>query len=123
MKLYSRSHVAILGIALSVAMLGAGVLLAALVIVPGAVQRQLAALPIRTGSPSSSNLVPVQYAPSLAQPLKPGDLTADELNNIQIYEQVNKAVVYVTTVTTQYTWFYQAVQQEGTGSGVIIDQQ
>ncbi|HET6450230.1 MAG TPA: trypsin-like peptidase domain-containing protein, partial [Spirochaetia bacterium] len=31
--------------------------------------------------------------------------------------------VYVTTVTTQYTWFYQAVQQEGTGSGVIIDQQ
>jgi len=74
-------------------------------------------------SSSGTAATPVQYAPSLAPSLKPGDLTADELNNIQIYEQVNKAVVYVTTVTTQYTWFYQAVQQEGTGSGVIIDQE
>ena len=31
--------------------------------------------------------------------------------------------VYITTVTMQYTWFYEAVPQEGTGSGVIIDQQ
>ena len=64
----------------------------------------------------------VQYTSSLAPALKPGDLTDDELNNIQIYERANRAVVYVTTVTTQYTWFYQAVQQEGTGSGVIMDQ-
>jgi S1-C subfamily serine protease len=121
MKLYSRTYVAVLGIALSLGMLGAGALLTALVIVPGAVQRQLAAQPARAERATSAR--PVQYAPSIAPSLKPGELTADELNNIQIYQQVNKAVVYVTTVTTQYTWFYQAVQQEGTGSGVIIDQQ
>ncbi len=124
MKLYSRKQVTILGVALSAAVLGAGVLLTALVIVPGAVQRQLTALPVRSGQVTSiTPVTPVQYTPTLAQLLKPGDLTPDELNNIQIYEQVNKAVVYVTTVTTQYTWFYQAVQQEGTGSGVVIDQQ
>ena len=38
-------------------------------------------------------------------------------------DRTNKAVVYITTVTMQYTWFYEAVPQEGTGSGVIIDQQ
>ena len=121
MKLYSRTYVTVLAIALSLGMLGAGVLLTTFVIVPSAVQRQFAALPVR--SERGTAATPVQYTPSLAPSLKPGDLTADELNNIQIYEQVNKAVVYVTTVTTQYTWFYQAVQQEGTGSGVIIDQQ
>jgi S1-C subfamily serine protease len=121
MKLYSRTYVAILAIALSLGMLGAGALVTALVIVPGAVQRQLAVIP--THADRGASTTPVQYTPSIAPSLKPGDLTEDELNNIQIYEQLNKAVVYVTTVTTQYTWFYQAVQQEGTGSGVIIDQQ
>jgi S1-C subfamily serine protease len=120
MKLYTRTHVAILGIVLSLMVLAAGVLVTTLVIVPQAVQRQLADLPIRGGQ--SSNMTPVQYTAILASPLKPGDLTDDELNNIQIYDRANKAVVFVTTVTTQYTWFYQAVQQEGTGSGVIIDQ-
>ena len=101
-------------------MLAAGVLVTALVIVPEAVQRQLSDLPVRGEQATAAT--PVQYTASLAPSLKPGDLTDDELNNIQIYDRANKAVVYVTTVTTQYTWFYQAVQQEGTGSGVIIDQ-
>jgi len=120
MKLYTRTHAAILGIVLSLAVLAAGVVVTALVIVPGAVQRQLAALPVR--GTAITTATPAQYTASLAPSLKPGDLTDDELNNIQIYERANKVVVYVTTVTTQYTWFYQAVQQEGTGSGVIIDQ-
>jgi S1-C subfamily serine protease len=112
--------VAILGIVLSLSMLAAGVLVTALVIVPAAVQRQITAQPVRGGQ--EMNATPVQFTGNLAPALKPGDLTDDELNNIQIYDRANKAVVYVTTVTTQYTWFYQAVQQEGTGSGVIIDQ-
>jgi S1-C subfamily serine protease len=120
MKLYTRTHVAIIGIVLSLAMLAAGVLVTALVIVPAAVQQQVAAQSVRGGP--EMNVTPVQYTGNLAPALKPGDLTDDELNNIQIYDRANKAVVYVTTVTTQYTWFYQAVQQEGTGSGVIIDQ-
>ena len=101
-------------------MLGAGILLTALVIVPRTVQRQLSSTLVRAEQPTA--VTPVQYTSSLAPALKPGDFTDDELNNIQIYERANRAVVYVTTVTTQYTWFYQAVQQEGTGSGVIIDQ-
>jgi len=120
MRLYTRTHVAILTISVSLAMLAAGVLLTAVVIVPGAVQRQISSNPVRTEQPASA--MTVQFTSSLAPALKPGDLTDDELNNIQIYERANRAVVYVTTVTTQYTWFYQAVQQEGTGSGVIIDQ-
>ena len=120
MKLYTRTHVAILGIVLSLCALAAGVLLTALVIVPGVVQRQVGDFAARREV--AVNATSVQFTASLAPALKPGDLTDDELNNIQIYERANKAVVYVTTVTTQYTWFYQAVQQEGTGSGVIIDQ-
>jgi S1-C subfamily serine protease len=120
MKLYTRTHVAILGIVVSLVMLAAGVLATALLIVPDAVQRQLSAQPGRGGP--EMNVTPVQFTGNLAPSLKPGDLTDDELNSIQIYERANRAVVYVTTVTTQYTWFYQAVQQEGTGSGVIIDQ-
>jgi S1-C subfamily serine protease len=112
--------VAILGIVVSLVMLAAGVLATALLIVPDAVQRQLSAQPGRGGP--EMNVTPVQFTGNLAPSLKPGDLTDDELNSIQIYERANRAVVYVTTVTTQYTWFYQAVQQEGTGSGVIIDQ-
>ncbi len=120
MRLYTRTHVAILTLSVSLAVLGAGVLLTTLVIVPGAVQHQLSSIPVRTEQQPSA--MSVQFTSSLAPALKPGDLTDDELNNIQIYERANRAVVYVTTVTTQYTWFYQAVQQEGTGSGVIIDQ-
>jgi len=120
MKLYTRTHVAIFSIVLSIVVLAAGVLVTGLVLVPQAVQRQLANLPVR--GEQAANVTSVQYTGNLAPVLKPGDLTDEELNNIQIYDRANKAVVYVTTVTTQYTWFYQAVQQEGTGSGVIIDQ-
>lgn len=120
MKLYTRTHVVILSIVFSLIVLAASVLVTALVIVPDTVQRQLADMPVR--GQQATAVTPVQYTASLAPLLKPGDLTDDELNNIQIYDRANKAVVYVTTVTTQYTWFYQAVQQEGTGSGVIIDQ-
>jgi S1-C subfamily serine protease len=95
------------------------VLATAFIIVPGAVRSQLAALP--ASAQAERTLTPVQYTATPA--LKAGDLTADEQNNSQIYDQDNKAVVYVTTVTTGYTWYYQPVQQEGTGSGVIIDQE
>jgi S1-C subfamily serine protease len=120
MKLYTRTHVALVSVIIAAAALGAGVLATVLVIVPRAVQRQFAALPVRTETsvPTTS----IQFT-SPTPALKSGDLTDDEQNSIQVYDKVNKAVVYVTTLTTQYTWYYQAVQQEGTGSGVIIDQQ
>ncbi|MBN2551542.1 MAG: trypsin-like peptidase domain-containing protein [Spirochaetales bacterium] len=51
-----------------------------------------------------------------------GTLSADEANNIQIYERLNEAVVNITSVTFEYNWFLEPIPREGTGSGSIIDQ-
>lgn len=49
--------------------------------------------------------------------------TDDELENIRVYEQRNRAVVNITTETVAYNWFLEPVPQEGSsGSGSIIDQ-
>jgi S1-C subfamily serine protease len=119
-KLYSRQQVAVACAIFAACALGVGGLVSAFVMVPRAVEREVASHPARTAQTFS--VTPVQYT-NLGTTLKPGELTDDELNNIQIYDRANKAVVYITTVTMQYTWFYQAVPQEGTGSGVIIDQE
>jgi S1-C subfamily serine protease len=118
MKLYSRRRVIVLCALLVTCALAVGGLVTDLLVVPR--QGRQAAVPAKSDTPLS--VTPVQFT-STVPALKPGDLTPDELNNIQIYDKANKAVVYVTTVTMQYTWFYQAAPQEGTGSGVIIDQQ
>lgn len=118
MKLYSRRRVVVLCALLVTCALGVGGLVTDLLIVPYPARQ--AALPARSGSTVS--VTPVQFSGN-SPILKAGELTPDELNNIQIYDRANKAVVYVTTVTMQYTWFYQAAPQEGTGSGVVIDQQ
>jgi S1-C subfamily serine protease len=120
MKLYTRRHVAVLGVVLALVAAGAGVALTALVIVPRAVQRQMADGAVHA-EPTVS-LTPVQYTATQSSPSLT-ELTDDEQNNIEIYDKANKAVVYITTLTTGYTWYYQPVQQEGTGSGVIIDMQ
>jgi S1-C subfamily serine protease len=59
------------------------------------------------------------------QAFKTGDLvpyTEDERENISIYEQLNSAVVNITTETMAINWFLEPVPQEGgSGSGSIID--
>ncbi|MCR5218130.1 trypsin-like peptidase domain-containing protein [Treponema sp.] len=48
--------------------------------------------------------------------------TKDELQNIQVYEKCNEAVVNITTQTMGYNWFYEPViTSSGSGSGSIID--
>jgi S1-C subfamily serine protease len=48
--------------------------------------------------------------------------TEDERENISIYEQLNVAVVNITTETVAINWFLEPVPQEGgSGSGSIID--
>ncbi|GHT48658.1 peptidase S1 [Spirochaetia bacterium] len=48
--------------------------------------------------------------------------TIDEKENIAIYEQLNEAVVNITTEIQAYNWFLEPVPQDGTsGSGTIID--
>jgi S1-C subfamily serine protease len=46
----------------------------------------------------------------------------DEKENIAIYDQLNEAVVNITTETLAYNWFLEPVPQDGeSGSGSIID--
>jgi S1-C subfamily serine protease len=48
--------------------------------------------------------------------------TEDERENILVYEQLNEAVVNITTETVAINWFLEPVPQEGgSGSGSIID--
>jgi S1-C subfamily serine protease len=48
--------------------------------------------------------------------------TEDERENISIYEQLNAAVVNITTETVAINWFLEPVPQEGSsGSGSIIN--
>jgi S1-C subfamily serine protease len=115
MKLYSRKFLYLACLSLAVLGAGLGILGTALVMGPRAARQDAAMTRTEPAVPA----MPVQYTSSS----RSLDFTEDERNNIEIYERANKAVVYITTVTMQYTWFYQAVPQEGTGSGVIIDQQ
>jgi S1-C subfamily serine protease len=117
MRLYSRKQLVVVCAVIALIALGVGATVSALLVNPRVLSRQ-AASTAQSGTGVSAT--PVQFSSS-APALRSNQLTDDELNNIQIYERANKAVVYVTTVTMQYTWFYQAVPQEGTGSGVIID--
>ncbi len=116
MKLYGRGQVAVIAALTALVSLVVGGLFTAYVLVPSAAQTDRGShLP---GPPLP--VVPIQFS-SPSQ--RSGGLLQDEQNNIEIYDRTNKAVVYITTVTMQYTWFYEAVPQEGTGSGVVIDQQ
>lgn len=48
--------------------------------------------------------------------------SAEEQENINIYESLNKGVVNITTEMLRYNWFLEPVPSEGgTGSGSIID--
>jgi S1-C subfamily serine protease len=50
--------------------------------------------------------------------------TQDERENIAVYEQLNEAVVNITTETVAINWFLEPVLQEGgAGSGSIINTQ
>ncbi len=51
------------------------------------------------------------------------DFSAEEQENIDIYEQYNRAVVHITTEKYSYNTILEAVPESGTGSGCIIDQE
>ena len=55
-------------------------------------------------------------------PVSNSYFTQDELQNINIYEKCNEAVVNINTKVTTYDWFLEPyVQDGGSGSGSIID--
>ena len=118
MRLYSARQVVLLSCILAVVALGVGAA-AMRFATAGSSTRPIAVRnqSVQPSGAAAGSVVPVQYsAPS------PSVLGEDEQNNIAIYQRVNQAVVYITSVTLEYDVFLQAVPQEGTGSGVIIDQ-
>lgn len=51
------------------------------------------------------------------------ELSTDELNNMNIYETLNKAVVNITTKTLSYNWAFEVIPKDsGVGSGTIISE-
>ena len=49
--------------------------------------------------------------------------TADEIENIRVYEHYNKAVVNIATEVVGYNWFLEPVPRKGSsGSGSIFDE-
>jgi len=122
MKLYSRRQLASLCAIVAVAALALGAIIAWKILPAHSIAQ-------KDGSRQQSSPV-TQEAPVRATPvqydavpsLKAAGPTDDELNSIEIYERANKAVVHITSVTIEYDWFMEAMPQEGTGSGFIIDQ-
>jgi len=65
-------------------------------------------------------LFQTEYKPLVTADLVP--YSEDERQNISIYENLNSAVVNITTETMAINWFMEPVPQEGgSGSGTIID--
>src|SRR3990170_3699528 len=54
-------------------------------------------------------------------PVPPANLSEDERNSVEVYEQAAAAVVNVTTRAVEMDFFYGPVPVEGSGSGFLID--
>jgi S1-C subfamily serine protease len=122
MKLYTRNQVFTIAAIVVVAALAVGAGAAAFFAAPRmaasaarAAAGVAAASALAEASDAAPGVVPVQYSAVSASVL------ADEQNNIDVYDRVNKSVVYITTITMEYSYFFEAMPQEGTGSGIIID--
>lgn len=123
MKLYSRRQVLFYSIASAFLVL---LLLLGFGIIGNSSKKNVVSvksLETSLGNPTSlqpsdvngGNMYPVDSAPS-------GNYSVEELNNIKIYEALNRGVVNITTETIRYNWFLEPVPSDGgTGSGSIID--
>jgi len=65
-----------------------------------------------TGSGSPLALTEAQAAPAF---------DAEEQNNIAVYKKALPSVVYITSKSVSFNFFYGQVPQEGQGSGFILD--
>ena len=75
-------------------------------------QRLLTAPPYYTEGPSAA---------ASDKPYVPA--TQDETNSIEIYQRVSPAVVNITSTTIDFDFFFNAMPNQGSGSGAIIDPQ
>jgi S1-C subfamily serine protease len=129
MKVYSRSQVIFFSslTALIVIMFALGI---GILKVPGKNAEAQAVVPEEREAPaavSQTREFPALRQSTVALQHNAAELqgyTEDERENISIYEQLNGAVVNITTETVAINWFLEPVpQQGGSGSGSIIDTQ
>lgn len=74
------------------------------------------------------SVMPALMAPAYSDGTPPTaerlrDLDPEERAVYEVYREVNRGVVNITSVSVAYNWFLQAIPQGGTGSGSILDQQ
>jgi S1-C subfamily serine protease len=131
MRLYSRGQVVFFsvlsGLIAVLFMLGAGV--PALIAKKAGTDQQTVTretvLDAESGWTEMSPVTPLAIEPravQLSPDLVAAPYTEDERENISVYEQLNAAVVNITTETMAINWFLEPVPQEGgSGSGSIID--
>ncbi len=74
---------------------------------------------LRWPSPPGAEAV---YSPTAAA-VDQRAVSEDERVNIDIYEKYSRGVVNITSTVIEYNWFFDAIPRQGTGSGVIIDDQ
>ncbi len=72
---------------------------------------------LRSGGPGALLSGPIWMGPDVA---RSADLSADELNNITIYQNANPATVNITSVEYTQNFWLEVVPREGAGSGFLI---
>jgi S1-C subfamily serine protease len=126
MKLYSRGQLILVGLGSAAIAMAAGFGLSLIHLSPSSSSLAFAAQ-ASSGSLGGAQALPVKSSvagPALADSDVSGEFTADEKENISVYERLNEGVVNITTEQLYYNWFSEAVPQEGdSGSGSIIDAQ
>jgi S1-C subfamily serine protease len=60
-------------------------------------------------------------SPTTATTVSTAPLIGDEQDNVTVYEKVSPTVVNITSTVLNFDTFLQAVPQQGTGSGSILD--
>lgn len=68
-----------------------------------------------------SRTVPPPVANSTPTSVSAVSLIDDEQDNVTVYEKVSPSVVNITSTVLSFDTFLQAVPQQGTGSGSILD--
>ncbi len=121
MKLYSRGQMLFFS-ALSALIVGMLALGFGLVKWPiGGDKAEIATAEVPAEEPTFA-LRQSQSDPKLLRTSDLASFSEDERENISVYENLNEAVVNITTETVAINWFLEPVPQEGgSGSGSIID--
>ena len=129
MRLYSRGQLIFFSFlsALIVAMLALGLGFARFPHSDKALESgaEAARTPAKSSADEALAKINLQVSSPRSNLLKVSDLAGyseDEKENISVYDQLNGAVVNITTETVAINWFLEPVPQEGgSGSGSIID--